>query len=98
MTRERRIRKGVAAERPSFGRRVALGAEMLVNFNGISKDHCLVHRLRATVSRKHLASFIQGGHRPDVQLVSYRRFGWFRPEQTGCLPELMAGSAEVGYH
>ena len=72
MMRERRIWKGVAAERPSFGRRAALAAEMLVNFNGVSKDHCLVHRLRAPISRKHLASFIQGGHRPDVQFVSYR--------------------------
>ena len=41
MMRERRIWKRVAAERPSFGWRAALGAEMLVNFNGISKDHCL---------------------------------------------------------
>jgi hypothetical protein len=72
MMRERRIWKRVAAERPSFGWRAALGAEMLVNFNGVSKDHCLVHRLRAPVSRKHLASFIEGGHSPDVQFLSYR--------------------------
>jgi hypothetical protein len=51
MLRERRIWKGVAAERPSFGRRAALAAEMLVNFDGISKDHCLVHCLRAPISR-----------------------------------------------
>jgi hypothetical protein len=68
--RERWIWEGVAAERPSFGRRAALAAEMLVNFNGISKDHCLIHRLRARISRRHLAGFIQGGHRLDVQLVS----------------------------
>ena len=72
MMRERWVWEGVIAERPSFGRRAALAAEMLVNFNGIAKDHRLVHRLRAPVSRKHLASFIQGGHSPDVQLLSYR--------------------------
>jgi hypothetical protein len=37
MIRKRWISKGVAAERPSFDRGAALGAEMLVNFNGISK-------------------------------------------------------------
>src|SRR5258707_13727545 len=47
MMRKRWIWEGVAAERPSFGRRAALAAEMLVNYNGISKDHCLVHRRRA---------------------------------------------------
>jgi hypothetical protein len=66
MMRERRIREGVTAERPSSGLRAALAAEMLVNFNGIAKDYCLVHRLRAPISRRHVASFIQGGHRPDV--------------------------------
>jgi hypothetical protein len=44
-----------------LGRRAALGEEMLVHFSGISQDHCLVHRLRALISRRHLASFIQGG-------------------------------------
>jgi hypothetical protein len=71
MMRERRIWEGVTTERPSFGGRAALAAELLVNFNGIAKDHCLVHRLRARISRRHLASSIQGGHRPDVQLISY---------------------------
>jgi hypothetical protein len=66
MMRERWVWEGVIAERPSFGRRAALAAEMLVNFNGIAKDH----RLRARFSRRHLASSIQGGHRSDVQLVS----------------------------
>ena len=70
MMRERWIWEGVIAERPSFGRRAALAEEMLVNFNGIAKDHRLVHRLRARFSRRHLASSIQGGHRSDVQLVS----------------------------
>jgi len=32
---------------------------MLVNFNGISKDDRLVHRLRAPICRRHLASFIR---------------------------------------
>jgi hypothetical protein len=44
---------------------------MLVNFSGISKDHCPVHRLRALISRRHLASFIEGGYRPDVQRIGY---------------------------
>jgi hypothetical protein len=60
------------AELPLFGWRVALAEEMLVHFSGISKDPCLAHRLRAPICRRHLASFIQGGHRPDVQLVNQR--------------------------
>jgi hypothetical protein len=40
-----------SAERPSSGRRAALAEELLVNFNGISKNHCLVHRRRAPISR-----------------------------------------------
>jgi hypothetical protein len=71
MMRERWIWEGMAAERPSVGQRVALAAELLVNFNGISKDHCPVHRRRARISRRHLTSFIQGGHRPGVQLIGY---------------------------
>jgi hypothetical protein len=68
---ERWIWEGVIAERPSFGLRAALAAELLVNFNGIAKDHCLIHRFRAFISRRHVASFIQGGHRPDAQLIRY---------------------------
>jgi hypothetical protein len=47
-----------------FGWRAALAEEMLVHFSGISKDPCLVHRLRAPIPWRHLASFIQGGHCP----------------------------------
>jgi hypothetical protein len=69
--RKLRIGEGVTLERPSFGLRAALAAEMLVNFNGIAKDHCLVHRFRAPISRRHVASFIQGRHRPNIQLIRY---------------------------
>jgi len=54
----------------SFDRRAALAAEMLENLSGISKYHCLLHRRRARISRRHIASSIQSGHRPDIQLVS----------------------------
>ena len=62
--------EGGCAELPSLGWRAALADEMPVHFSGISKDDCLLHRHRAPFSRRHLASFIQGGHHPDVQLVS----------------------------
>jgi hypothetical protein len=45
--RERWIGKEVA-----LCRRAALAEEMLVHFSGISQDHCLVHRLRALISRR----------------------------------------------
>lgn len=57
---------------PPFCWRAALAEEMLVHFSSISKDPCLARRLRAPISRRHCASFSQGGHRPDIQLVSYR--------------------------
>ena len=57
-------------DRPSSGRCIALAEEMLVNFYGVAKDHCLVHRLRTPNSRRHFASCIQGGRRPNVQFVS----------------------------
>jgi len=70
MMRERWIWKGVALNGLHLAGSPLLPKKMLVNFDRISKDHCLVHRLRAPISRRHLASFIQGGHRPDVPLVS----------------------------
>jgi len=57
-------------DRPSSGRRITLAEEMLVNFYGVAKDRCLVHRLRTPNSRRHFASRIQGCLRPNVQFVS----------------------------
>jgi len=45
-------------------------AEMLKHFSGVLQDRSLFHRLRAVVSRRHLACSIQGVCRPDVQLAS----------------------------
>jgi hypothetical protein len=39
---------------------------MLEHFSSVLRDRCLLHRLRALVSRQHLASFIQGVCGPDV--------------------------------
>jgi hypothetical protein len=73
--RERSIGKEVALNGRHWA---ALAEEMLVHFSGISQDHCLVHRLRALISRRYPASFIQGGHRSGVQLLSQRWPGSFR--------------------
>ena len=57
-------------DRPSFGRCITPAEEMPVNFYGVAEDRCLVHRLHASNSRRHFASCIQGGRRPNVQFVS----------------------------
>ena len=90
--------EGSSAQRPSLGRRAALAEEVLVHFSSISQDHCLVDRLRALISRRHPASFIQGGHRSGVQLRSQRWPGSFRRgERPVCLSRLR-GAAEMDYH
>jgi hypothetical protein len=59
-------------DRPSSGsgQCITLAEEMLVNFHGVAKDHCLVHRLRTPNSWRHFASCIKGGRRPNVQFFS----------------------------
>jgi len=59
-------------DRPSSGsgQCITLAEEMLVNFYGVAKDHCLVHRLRTPNSWRHFASCIKGSRRPNVQFVS----------------------------
>ena len=57
--------------------RAALAAEKSVNLRGISKDHRFVNRLGALIARRHLASLVQGGDRPGVQIVSQRRLDFF---------------------
>jgi hypothetical protein len=64
---------------PSYVRYAALAAEPFVHFSGISKDDCFVSSLVALVPWRHLASLVQGGHRPGVQIVRQRRLGLFNP-------------------
>ena len=40
---------------------------MLEHFSSVLQGRCLLHRLRALVSRRHLAGFIQGVCGPDTE-------------------------------
>ena len=48
-----------------------------MNLDGIPKHYCVVKRLGAFIPRRHLASLVQGDHRPGVQIMRKRRVGLF---------------------
>ncbi|WP_156438626.1 hypothetical protein [Bradyrhizobium valentinum] len=48
-----------------------------MNLDGIPKHYCVVERLGAFIPRRHLASLVQGDHRPGVQIARKRRVGLF---------------------